>query len=271
LDMEAIPFNLRDSLDHAMKTESIRAHQKGLELVVDVHPEVPDALLGDPTCLRQILLNLIGNAVKFTSQGEIVLRILLQEATEERAMLHFAVSDTGEGIPGEKHQSIFESFTQADNSMSRKFGGTGLGLTISSRLVEGMGGRVWLESETGSGSTFHFSARFTLQKDPSPVGEPGSAALANMAVLVVDDNATSRGVLSGTLHSWGMNPTVVDGGSNALDELEKAKAMGAPFPLVLLDAHMPGEDGFGIAEQIASRFVESKVVMLVSAGVPGGA
>jgi signal transduction histidine kinase len=167
LDMETIEFNLRHNLDDAMKGISIRAHQKGLELVYDILPEVPEVLLGDPTRLRQILLNLVGNAVKFTTQGEVVLRVERKEEAEKVVILHFSVTDTGVGIPLDKQHSIFEGFTQADNSMTRKFGGTGLGLTISSRLVEAMGGTIWVESQAGSGSTFHFNARFGVQKNSS--------------------------------------------------------------------------------------------------------
>jgi signal transduction histidine kinase/DNA-binding response OmpR family regulator len=273
LDLETIEFNLRDSLDAAMKAVSIRAHQKGLELVSDIAPGVPDALLGDPTRIRQIVLNLIGNAVKFTSQGEVVLRISKQEETEEGVTLHFAVSDTGVGIPLDKQQSIFESFTQADNSTSRRFGGTGLGLSISVRLVEVMGGRIWVESKPGLGSTFHFSVRFPLQKNSSPIADPGLAAFVDLPVLVVDRNATNRRVLQEMLRGWGMNPTLVDEGPKALAQLEQAKAWGLPFPLVLLDAHMPEVDGFAIADQIKNspRFGQSKVVMLTSVGLRGDA
>jgi CheY-like chemotaxis protein len=275
LDLETIEFNLRDSLDAAIKAVSIVAHQKGLELVVDVAPDVPDALLGDPTRLRQMVLNLVGNAVKFTSHGEVLLRIEKQEETDADVALHFAISDTGVGIPLDKQQTIFESFTQADNSMSRKFGGTGLGLAISSRLVEAMGGRLWVESKPGLGSTFHFNARFAVppKKDPVPIAALSWGTLVNMAVLVVDDNATSRRILQEMLRGWGMNPTVVDRGLKALELMEKAKALGVSFPLVLLDAHMPAVDGFWIADQIKSnrKYGESKVVLLTSVGVRGDA
>jgi signal transduction histidine kinase/CheY-like chemotaxis protein len=273
LEVEAIEFNLRDCLDGAMKAVSIRAHQKGLELLCDIAADAPDALRGDPTRLRQIVLNLIGNAVKFTSQGEVALRIEKQAETEDEVTLHFAVSDTGIGIPLQKQQSIFEGFTQADNSMSRKFGGTGLGLAISSQLVEAMGGPIWVESKPGLGSSFHFNARFALQKNPSPAAQLGLGEFADLAVLVVDDNATSRRILQETLRGWGMKPTLVDRGSRALAQMEKAKAQGCPFRLVLLDAHMPDADGFEIGEQIKNnpRFGESEVIMLTSVGLRGDA
>jgi signal transduction histidine kinase/DNA-binding response OmpR family regulator len=273
LDMEVIEFKLRDSLDDALKAVSIRAHQKGLELLCDIDPEVPDALQGDPTRLRQIVLNLIGNALKFTSQGEIVLRVEKQEETENEVTLHFAVSDTGTGIPQEKQQTIFEGFTQADNSMTRKFGGTGLGLTISSRLVEAMGGRIWVRSEPGLGSTFHFDVRFAFPKNPAPSVEVDFAALADLAVLVVDDNETNRRLLQEMLRSWGIKPTPAERGSEALVLLEKAKTSGFPFSLVLLDAHMPEMDGFSIAHQIKNNpgLGQPGIVMLTSVGLRGDA
>jgi signal transduction histidine kinase/CheY-like chemotaxis protein len=275
LDMETIEFSLRDSLDGAMQAVTIRAHQKGLEMVYDIAPDVPDALRGDPTRLRQVVLNLIGNAVKFTPQGEVVLRIEKQADGHDQVTLRFAVSDTGVGIPLEKQQTIFESFTQADNSMSRKFGGTGLGLAISSRLVEAMGGSLRAESKPGLGSTFHFNVSFAQppNKEPAPIAELGSPALVDMAVLVVDDNATSRRILQEMLRGWGMNPKAVDRGLKALEVLEKAKARGVPFSLVLLDAHMPEVDGFWIADQIKTnpRLGESRIVMLTSGGLRGDA
>ncbi|MGH9545131.1 MAG: DAHL domain-containing protein [Terriglobales bacterium] len=273
LDMETIEFNLRDSLDEALKAVSIRAHQKGLELVSDIVPEVPDALRGDPTRLRQIVLNLIGNAVKFTAQGEVVLLVEKQGETKDEVVLHFAVRDTGAGIPLEKQQSIFEGFTQADNSTTRKFGGTGLGLTISSRLVEAMGGRIWVASKPGLGSTFHFTARFALQKSLSPPAELDLTALADLPVLVVDDNETNRRILHEMLRRWGMKPTLAERGSQALALLETATASKFPFPLVLLDAHMPEMDGFRIADQIKQnpKLGQPGVVMLTSVGLRGDA
>jgi signal transduction histidine kinase/CheY-like chemotaxis protein len=273
MDLETIEFNLRLSLDNAMKAVSLRAHQQGLELVFDLRPDVPEALLGDPTRLRQIVLNLVGNAVKFTTQGEVVLRVEKQEETENDVTLHFSVTDTGVGIPLEKQKSIFEGFTQADNSMSRKFGGTGLGLTISSRLVEAMGGRIWVESKAGVGSTFNFNARFGLQKTPHPLEEIGLPALAGLSVLIVDDNSTNRRLLQEMIRGGGMNPTAVEEGVEALALLERAATLGNPFPLVLLDAHMPRMDGYAIAAKMKtdSRMGESQVVMLTSVGLRGDA
>jgi signal transduction histidine kinase/CheY-like chemotaxis protein len=273
LGVETIEFNLHDSLGSAMRAVSIGAHQKGLELIYDIDSEVPDSLVGDPTLLRQILLNLIGNAVKFTSQGEIALRVEKEQEIDQKVTLHFAVRDTGLGIALEKQQSIFESFTQADNSTSRRFGGTGLGLTISARLVEAIGGRIWVESEPGLGSTFHFTAPFAFEKVAiSTIGiDPGS--FSGLTVLVVDDNAANRRIMQEMLQGWGIDPILVDRESRALEELEKARVLGGPFSLILLDAHMPDTDGFAVAERIKKnpRFSESEVVMLTSFGSTGDA
>jgi signal transduction histidine kinase/CheY-like chemotaxis protein len=273
LDMESIEFNLRHNLDEAMKAVSIRAHQKGLELLYEILPDVPEALLGDPTRLRQIVLNLVGNAVKFTAEGEVVLRVERLEETETEVTLHFSVIDTGVGVPLDKQKSIFEGFSQADNSTARKFGGTGLGLTISSRLVEAMGGSIWVESQAGAGSTFHFNARFGLQRNPQPLEEVDLAELAGLRVLIVDGNETNRRLLQEMLTGWGMNPTLAARGPEALALLEKSSARGTPFPLVLLDAHVPEMNGYAIADKIKNdpKFKESEVVMLTSVGLRGDA
>jgi two-component system, sensor histidine kinase and response regulator len=249
----------------------VRAHHKGLELLYEILPDVPEGLRGDPTRLRQIVLNLVGNAVKFTALGEVVLRVERQEETKNNVTLHFSVTDTGVGIPRDKQQSIFEGFTQADSSMTRKFGGTGLGLSISSSLVEAMGGSVWIESEPGMGSTFHFNARFGLQENSCPMEELALPELADLEVLIVDDNATNRRLMQEMLRGGGMSPTAVDQGPKALALLEKATTQGKFFSLVLLDAHMPEMDGYEIATKIKShpRFGESKVVMLTSARLRG--
>ena len=271
LDVETIEFNLPDSLASAMRAVSISAHQKGLELICDIDSEVPDSLVGDPTLLRQILLNLIGNAVKFTAQGEVVLRVEKQEETDEKVTLHFAVKDTGLGIASEKQQSIFESFTQADNSTSRRFGGTGLGLTISARLVEAIGGRIWVESKPGLGSTFHFTAPFAKATLSMVEFEPGS--FSGLSVLVVDDNASHRRLMQEMFRHWGMDAITVDREAKALEELEKMTVLGSPFFLILVDAHMPETGGFSIAQRIKKnpKFGESEVVMLTSFGSSGDA
>jgi len=274
LDLEAIDFALRDSLENTMKALSVRAHEKGLELACHVLPDVPDMLVGDPTRLRQVVVNLAGNAIKFTSKGEVVIRVERGEETDTEAVLHFAVHDTGPGIPPAKQRSIFEAFTQADASMTRTHGGTGLGLTISTRLVGMMGGRIWVESEPGLGSTFRFTARFTLSKTSRAAYEPVELEmLRDLAVLIVDDNATNRRILEEMLLGWRMKPTSADGGSQAFVSLAQAQVLGKPFPLVLLDSQMPGMDGFAVAERIKQdpQHHEAVIIMLTSAGVRGDA
>ncbi len=274
LDLDFIEFSLRDSLEETRKTFAVSAQQKGLELVCDVRPDVPDELVGDPTRLRQIVLNLVGNAIKFTERGEVVLRVEVDSQTRESSWLHFAVSDTGIGIPVEKQRLIFEPFTQADGSTTRKYGGTGLGLAISSQLVEMMGGRIWLESQPGKGSTFHFTARFGI-----PVGRPEKPgpkepdSLRGMAVLVVDDNATHRRILEEMLIHWQMKPSLASGAREALGALEQAKKAGSPFSLVIVDARMPDMDGFAFIERINHHreLTGTITIMLTSVGQQGDA
>jgi len=270
LELERFPFDLRDTVASTLQTLSQRAILKGLELTYRVAPEVPDGLLGDAGRLRQILVNLVGNAIKFTEEGEISVTVEPgdgeeegvggPEGAEEGVLLHFAVRDTGMGIAPEKHAAIFDAFTQADTSMARRFGGTGLGLTISAKLVAMMGGRIWVNSRTGEGSTFHFTARLG-----QATGEYRRPRLHGARVLVVDDNATNRRVLAEMLSGWGLSATVVDDGPAALAELERRA-----YAVVLLDAMMPGMDGFALAERIrALRPVKDAVLlMLSSAGTP---
>jgi PAS domain S-box-containing protein len=274
LDIETIDFNLRDCLEDTLQAISLRAHEKGLELACHIPPDVPDALRGDPTRLRQIVINLIGNAIKFTAEGEIVISVEARQETENEATFHFAVTDTGPGIPLEKQASIFEAFTQADNSTTRKYGGTGLGLSISLRLVEMMGGRMWLESEVGRGSTFRFSARFQLQNGSATRNVTADLkTLRGLSVLIVDDNATNRKILKEMLVGWGMTTVEADSGRSALVLLKQAAAGGTAFTLVLLDAQMPEVDGFRVAEQIRQdpRTANSFLIMLTSAGFRGDA
>ena len=274
LELESVHFDLRESLGETMKALSFRAHQKGIELVYDVEPNVPEALLGDPGRVRQVLINLVGNAIKFTESGEIVVTVNQESEQPGAACLHFAVRDTGVGIPLEKQETIFEAFSQADGSMARKYGGTGLGLTICKRMIEMMGGRIWLESAPGQGSTFHFSVPFrvqeALEKTYVPV-EPEK--LHGMHVLIVDDNLTNRRVLEGMLTRWGMRPTAVEGARAGLQALQVAKTMGHPFPLILLDGHMPEMDGFTLAGIIRNdpSLVGATIMMLTSAGRVGDA
>jgi two-component system, sensor histidine kinase and response regulator len=274
LDLESIPFDLRESVGETMKALSFRAHQKGLELVYEVQPDVPEALLGDPGRIRQILVNLIGNSIKFTEHGEIFVTIEEQSQGPLTTFLHVAVRDTGVGIPIEKQSKIFEAFSQADGSMARKYGGTGLGLTICVRLVEMMGGKIWVESQFGQGSVFHFTIQLKVQDQPSARPVPlQPEQLRDLHTLIVDDNFTNRRVLLGMLTRWGMKPTAVDGGRAALQALEIAKSTGRPFPLILLDGQMPELDGFALAEQIKKDpdLVGATIMMLTSAGYLGDA
>ena len=274
LEFESISFDLRDRLGEIMQTLGFRAHQKGLELIYDVHPDVPAALSGDPGRLRQILVNLVGNAIKFTEQGQILVDVQIESTTADGVVLHFSVRDTGVGIPAEQQEKIFEAFSQADQSMTRKYGGTGLGLTISSRLVEMMQGRIWVVSEPGQGSTFHFTAHLGVDTLVSEQGTPlHPTLLRDLPVLIVDDNFTNRQVLSGLVTQWGMHPTAVEGGRAAMFALEAAKEAGSPFPLVLLDGQMPEIDGFTLAKQIQDHpeLVRTTIMMLTSADQLGDA
>jgi len=274
LELMSINFNLRDSFGDMLSSLSVRAFKKKLELAYHILPDVPDALIGDPGRLRQILINLVGNAIKFTDSGEIVVRVRREAVNDTEAVLHFAVTDTGPGIPQEKINVIFEAFTQADGSSSRRHGGTGLGLTISSQLVQLMGGRAWVESDPGHGSTFHFTARFGLQKGPAAeLISAGPESLHGVSVLVVDDNDTNRRILDETLINWKMNVVSVDCGQDSLNALERAHDARNPIEIVVLDVHMPEMDGFDVAKAIRgnSELSETKIIMLTSGGQLGDA
>ncbi len=273
LDMESVPFSLRDCLGDTMKALAVRAHNKGLELAMDIPAHVPDALVGDPGRLRQIVANLVGNAIKFTEQGEVVLFVDCPEETDDEATLQFAVADTGIGIPKDRQRAIFEAFTQADSSTTRQYGGTGLGLTISARLVEMMGGKIWVESEVGVGSTFYFTARFGIQKGVSVWPTADLGEIRGMPVLAVDDNETNRRILQGMLASWDLRPIPAANGREALSILRQAAHEGAPFPLVLTDVRMPEMDGFTLIEHIRAdaALANTRVIILSSAGMVGDA
>ena len=251
LTVDVVPFDLSDCLATTVKLLATRAHVKGLELAYEIRPDVPTALVGDPSRLRQIITNLIGNAIKFTEHGEVVLSVEAETQTDLDAVLRFSVSDTGIGIPQEQQEAIFKPFIQADGSTTRKYGGTGLGLAISTKLVALLGGRIWLESETGKGSTFHFTVSFDLQKAPASGRRPGDAQMVNlrdMAVLVVDDNAVNRRILEAMLKRWLMKPVLVESGRAGVAAMQESKTAGRTFPLVLLDCQMPDMDGFSVAE-----------------------
>jgi two-component system, sensor histidine kinase and response regulator len=274
LNLDVIAFELGRVLDDLMRTLAPRAHQKGLELAYHVSPDVPNALDGDPARLSQIISNLISNAVKFTESGEVVLRVGCDHRKGDQATLHFAVSDTGIGISQDKQATIFDAFTQADASTTRRFGGTGLGLAIASQLATLMGGRIWLESTTGQGSTFHVTVRFGVSAHP-PMLVPARDAgeLQDMRVLVVDDNETNRWILGETLSNWGMRPVLVDSGEDALRAMQLSLETGQPFPLILLDYQMPDMDGLQVAEQIKHfpGLSATTIMMLSSVGQGGDA
>ncbi len=271
LELDPIDFTSRDAIGEAANAVALGAHQKGLELIVDIDSAVPHTLRGDPGRLRQILLNLLGNAIKFTAQGEVVLRVTSTAATPRDVVLHVAISDTGVGIPLDRQQSIFEAFTQVDGSTTRKYGGTGLGLTISSRLVRLMGGRISVESEEGRGSTFRFTASFAPGDAHAALAVVPFVDLRDVAVLIVDDNASNRHLLEGMLLGWRMAPTVAASVSEALARLRAAQQGGRPFTLVLADCQMPDADGFTLAQAIKTdpALADTTVVMLTSGGQPG--
>jgi signal transduction histidine kinase/DNA-binding response OmpR family regulator len=264
LEMEAIPFSVRDHLADLLKPLALRAEQKDLEVVAHVLPDVPSAAVGDPGRLRQVLVNLVGNAIKFTERGQVLVQVEVESRSGDGAVLHYFVSDSGIGIPEDKQRAIFEPFEQADGSTTRRFGGTGLGLAISSTLVELMGGRMWLESAPHEGSTFHFTVRLGLT-DARP--DPPAVNLTDLPVLIVDDNGVNRRVLHDLLRRWKMRPTVVDSGAAAMRALIEANDQGRPFSLVLLDANMPGMDGFEVARRIRDEAkLDATIMMLSSSG-----
>jgi len=296
LDFDFIDFNLPESVGDALKTISVRAHEKGLELAYNVQPDAPEIVIGDPGRLRQILVNLVGNAIKFTEKGEVVVNVKQESREEDRACLHFSVRDTGPGIPSDKQRLIFEPFTQADGSITREYGGTGLGLAISKHLVQMMGGRIWLESpsdcglennkskirnpksEVGTpGTTIHFTAWFKSKakplKRPVPSEPIEPIDIRGLPVLVVDDNSTNRRILQQTLINWHMKPTVVDSGKAAFEALERVVGRGESFVLMLLDAVMPEIDGFAVAEELRrhGKVAGPIIMMLTSAGRRGDA
>jgi signal transduction histidine kinase/DNA-binding response OmpR family regulator len=268
LDLEERPFNLHESLGDIMKTMGTRAHEQGLELAYHIHADVPQVVVGDPGRLRQVLVNLVGNAIKFTEQGEVVLEVRSEEISGGAATLRFSVTDTGIGIPEDKQQAVFDMFEQADSSTTRRFGGTGLGLAISNRLVQMMGGRLGVNSVVGRGSTFHFAARFRLSdREALPAPSVRPVIVRGTRVLVVDDNETNRRILHDVLCSWGMVPTLVGAAQLAVGLMRQAKQGGEPYRLVLTDAHMPNTDGFALARQIKQDTeLQSTVVMMLSSG-----
>ena len=268
IEIETADFDLRACVESTMKTLVNLAEEKGLELLCDIAPEAPPIVRGDSTRLSQMIINLVGNAIKFTLEGQVAVKVDVEAVQGEDTVLHFTVSDTGIGIPEDKRKAIFESFTQADASTTREFGGTGLGLTITSRLAEMMGGKIWVESEVGRGSEFHFTARLGAANapiQPLPLNLPYELML-KARVLVVDDNHTNRFILEKMLARWGMRPNCVDSGEAALIELMSAFNSGDPYRLILTDKQMPGMDGFTLIEQIRDKqeIAAANVVMMSS-------
>ena len=272
LELDPADFSLRAALGDTLRTLAMRAHKKGLELVSHVQADVPDALVGDAGRLRQVLLNLVGNAIKFTKEGEVVVRAeVAGDAALEEVHVRFSVSNTGIGIPPEKQEKIFRAFEQEDTSTTRKYGGTGLGLTIAARLVALMGGTISVDSEPGRGSTFAFTAQFGRQSHPPELSAAGPPIeLYNLPVLIIDDNATNCHILQEWLRNWQMEPMAVGDGVAAMDTLWDAATRGRPYPLVLLDARMPDTDGLVLAAKIRKRpeLSATRIILLTSGDMP---
>jgi signal transduction histidine kinase/CheY-like chemotaxis protein len=269
IDLEAVNFDLCDCVEATLKTFALRSEEKGLELLCDIAEGVPEIVEGDVGRLRQILTNLVGNAIKFTEQGEVAVMVRPESEGSGDGLLHFTVTDTGVGIPEEKLKLIFDPFTQADTSTTRKYGGTGLGLTISSRLAGMMGGKIWAESEVGRGTKFHFTARLKSSAVVLTAGTRLGAEIPRGArVLIVDDNETSRRILEGMLRGWELSVKSVEGGEPALAELCGERDAGAEYALVVTDRNMPGMDGFALISRIRATpmLAATKILLLSSAG-----
>ena len=266
LELESIDFDLSDLIEKAIEIFAMRANEKGLELACHLSPSVPCALIGDPHRLHQILLNLIGNAIKFTDSGSITMRVIKDPDSSIPGAIRFSVSDTGIGIPSNKLDDIFESFTQGHASITRKYGGTGLGLTISKQLAKLMNGRIWVDSTIGQGSTFHCSVQLAVQSSPAPTQDNALVNLQGVITLVVDDHATNRLILRETLAALGAEVTDVASGREAIAEWRRASTSARPYQLLLLDCRMPEMDGFQVAETIrqASPSLDLTIVMLAS-------
>ena len=263
LDINAVPFQIRAMLAELVKPLAFRAEQKRVEVICHVLPGVPDVVVGDPGRLRQVLVNLVGNAIKFTEVGHILIQLEVESRTDQDFVLHGSVRDTGIGIPRDKFDCIFEAFRQADGSTTRRYGGTGLGLAISLRLVQLMGGRIWVESQLGMGSTFHFTVRMQTASDYREA--PPASDLRGLRALVVDDNDINRRVLTAWLERWQMEAVAVDGGVAALEAAAQAHRTNRPFSIVLLDVNMPQMDGFDVAKRLQSELGLNRApVMMLS-------
>jgi len=270
MELEDLPFRLRDTLGATLHTLAGRASKKGVELAARILPEVPDDLAGDAGRLRQIVVNLVGNAIKFTEHGEVVMKVENESFSGDMITLHFSVRDTGIGISQEKQRQIFDAFTQADASTTRQYGGTGLGLAICSQLTKMMGGKIWVESEPGAGSTFHFTAKFKRAEKQPDLKPAALDTLYDLRVLIVDDNSTNRIICEEMLNNWGMKPTVVSSGAEALSELQRTFQSDNPYQLALVDVMMPEMDGIELVRHIRrlSDSTSLTIVMLSSADRP---
>ncbi|HXU21034.1 MAG TPA: two-component regulator propeller domain-containing protein [Verrucomicrobiae bacterium] len=268
LHLECVEMDLRRCVEDTVKSLAMRAHEKGVELVCRFAPDVPETLAGDAGRLRQILVNLAGNAIKFTRDGEILISVEVGEVAEEQVALHFSVRDTGIGIPKDKQHLIFEAFTQADGSSTRQYGGTGLGLAISSQLVALMGGRIWVDSEVGQGSTFHFTARFARPPKSGKEAPPRHHRLGGVPVLVVEDHATNRRVIEEVLINWGAAPTCVESGHAALLALARATSGGNPYRLLISDNDLADRDDSALLKDVkqSEAFGDTPVILLTSCG-----
>src|SRR5579884_366122 len=264
IELDPTPFDLEEGLADWIKALAVRAHVKKLELAYEIDANVPSHIVGDVTRIRQVIVNLVGNAVKFTERGEIVVRVAAESIDKDFVQLHFSVQDSGIGIPAEKISTIFEAFTQADNSTTRKFGGTGLGLTISARLVNMMGGRIWVESEVDKGSTFHFTSRFGIVDSAAiEAREQMFSALQSLRILVVDDNHTNRRILEAMLRRRGMEVVSVEGAAAALAAAEQAQRSGEPYQLIVVDCQMPEMDGFELISRLRATPSGSAAVIMM--------
>ena len=272
-ELDPAVFDVRETLGDTMKSLAVRASRQGLELAFEIDSSVPFMLDGDYARLRQIVVNLVGNAIKFTPQGEVVLTVRCENRTDTEAVLRFSVSDTGIGIPADKQELIFQEFQQADSSTTRTYGGTGLGLAISSRLVELMRGRIWVESELGRGSTFHFTAALAVPDESVQRVERRTDVVADTNVLIVDDNATNRRILGEMVCNWGMRPVLASNAHDALRLLRESHASGSAIGLILSDVNMPEVSGFMLAEWIRAerQFDRTQIIMLTSGGREGDA
>ncbi|RMF38767.1 MAG: response regulator [Planctomycetota bacterium] len=273
LTIDEVPFNFVEAIRDTLKAMAVKAHEKGLELAAHVPMDIPQYVIGDPIRFKQILFNLVGNAIKFTEKGEVVVDVEAMWRTDDEMALHFSVRDTGIGIPKDKLNQIFEPFSQVDSAATRNYGGTGLGLAITSQLIKMMQGKIWVESTVGKGSTFHFTLQFKIAKNPPPVlsQDADVSALNGKRVLIVDDNATNRRILDELLRHWGLTTFLADGAESALQQVAIAQQEGRPFDLVIVDAMMPKVSGFELARALRQQAAESvgTILMLSSADRPG--